>query len=112
MSSVRSSTSTHSWPVIPVRKWVVGSARKSIPSTISRASSSASVGGRARRCRNSGWWRSKLREVTSTRALEKGTIDAAEWVGPYDDEKLGFSKIAPYYYYPGWWEGGTLPTTS
>ncbi len=39
-------------------------------------------------------------------ALEKGTIDAAEWVGPYDDEKLGFVKVAPYYYYPGWWEGG------
>ena len=39
-------------------------------------------------------------------ALEKGTIDAAEWVGPYDDEKLGFNKIAKYYYYPGWWEGG------
>jgi TRAP-type mannitol/chloroaromatic compound transport system substrate-binding protein len=39
-------------------------------------------------------------------ALEKGTIDAAEWVGPYDDEKLGFNKVAPYYYYPGWWEGG------
>jgi len=39
-------------------------------------------------------------------ALEKGTIDAAEWVGPYDDEKLGFYKIAPYYYYPGWWEAG------
>ena len=38
-------------------------------------------------------------------ALEKGTIDAAEWIGPYDDEKLGFVKIAPYYYYPGWWEG-------
>ncbi|HVY49962.1 MAG TPA: TRAP transporter substrate-binding protein [Devosia sp.] len=38
-------------------------------------------------------------------ALEKGTIDAAEWVGPYDDEKLGFVKVAPYYYYPGWWEG-------
>src|SRR5204863_3438127 len=38
-------------------------------------------------------------------ALEKGTIDAAEWVGPYDDEKLGFYKIAKYYYYPGWWEG-------
>src|SRR4030081_494676 len=36
-------------------------------------------------------------------ALEKGTIDAAEWVGPYDDEKLGFYKIAPHYYYPGWW---------
>jgi len=39
-------------------------------------------------------------------ALEKGTIDAAEWVGPYDDEKLGFYKVAKYYYYPGWWEGG------
>jgi TRAP-type mannitol/chloroaromatic compound transport system substrate-binding protein len=38
-------------------------------------------------------------------ALEKGTIDAAEWVGPYDDQKLGFSKVAPFYYYPGWWEG-------
>ncbi|ADE86147.1 TRAP transporter substrate-binding protein [Rhodobacter capsulatus] len=39
-------------------------------------------------------------------ALEKGTLDATEWVGPYDDEKLGFYKVAPYYYYPGWWEGG------
>jgi len=38
-------------------------------------------------------------------ALEKGTIDAAEWVGPYDDEKLGFYKVVKYYYYPGWWEG-------
>ena len=38
-------------------------------------------------------------------ALEKGTIDAAEWIGPYDDLKLGISKVAPYYYYPGWWEG-------
>ncbi len=39
-------------------------------------------------------------------ALEKGTIDAAEWVGPYDDEKLGLAKVAPYYYTPGWWEAG------
>jgi TRAP-type mannitol/chloroaromatic compound transport system substrate-binding protein len=39
-------------------------------------------------------------------SLEKGTIDAAEWVGPYDDEKLGFNKVAKYYYYPGFWEGG------
>jgi TRAP-type mannitol/chloroaromatic compound transport system substrate-binding protein len=39
-------------------------------------------------------------------ALERGTIDAAEWVGPYDDEKLGLNKVAPYYYYPGFWEGG------
>ena len=41
-------------------------------------------------------------------ALEKGPIDAAEWVGPYDDEKLGFYKVAPHYYYPGWWEGGPM----
>ena len=39
-------------------------------------------------------------------ALEKGTIDAAEWVGPYDDLKLGFHKVAQFYYYPGWWEVG------
>ncbi len=39
-------------------------------------------------------------------ALEKGTIDAAEWVGPYDDLKLGLYKVAPNYAYPGWWEGG------
>jgi TRAP-type mannitol/chloroaromatic compound transport system substrate-binding protein len=38
-------------------------------------------------------------------ALEKGTLEACEWVGPYDDEKLGFYKVARYYYYPGWWEG-------
>jgi TRAP-type mannitol/chloroaromatic compound transport system substrate-binding protein len=41
-------------------------------------------------------------------ALEKGTIDAAEWVGPYDDEKLGFARVAKYYYYPGWWEGQAM----
>jgi TRAP-type mannitol/chloroaromatic compound transport system substrate-binding protein len=41
-------------------------------------------------------------------ALEKGTIDGAEWVGPYDDQKLGFNKVAPFYYYPGWWEGGAM----
>ena len=40
-------------------------------------------------------------------ALEKGTIDASEWIGPYDDQKLGFNKVAKFYYYPGWWEGGT-----
>jgi TRAP-type mannitol/chloroaromatic compound transport system substrate-binding protein len=38
-------------------------------------------------------------------ALEKGTIDAAEWIGPYDDMRLGLNKVAPFYYYPGWWEG-------
>lgn len=40
-------------------------------------------------------------------ALQLGAIDAAEWVGPYDDEKLGLFKAAPIYYYPGWWEPGT-----
>ena len=39
-------------------------------------------------------------------ALERGAIDATEWVGPYDDEKLGFHKAARFYYYPGWWEPG------
>ncbi|HZW12358.1 MAG TPA: TRAP transporter substrate-binding protein [Noviherbaspirillum sp.] len=39
-------------------------------------------------------------------ALEKGSLDAVEWTTPYDDEKLGFYKVAPYYYAPGWWEGG------
>ena len=43
-------------------------------------------------------------------ALERGLIDATEWVGPYDDEKLGFHRIADNYYYPGWWEPG--PTVS
>jgi TRAP-type mannitol/chloroaromatic compound transport system substrate-binding protein len=41
-------------------------------------------------------------------SLERGTIDAAEWVGPYDDEKLGLNKVAPFYYYPGFWEGGAM----
>ena len=40
-------------------------------------------------------------------ALERGAIDATEWVGPYDDEKLGLHQIAKNYYYPGWWEPGT-----
>jgi TRAP-type mannitol/chloroaromatic compound transport system substrate-binding protein len=48
-------------------------------------------------------------------ALESGSLDAMEWVGPYDDDKFGerkegdkqiLSKVAPYYYYPGWWKGG------
>lgn len=44
-------------------------------------------------------------------ALEKGTIDASEWIGPYDDERLGLNKVAPYYYAPGWWEGSASITT-
>jgi TRAP-type mannitol/chloroaromatic compound transport system substrate-binding protein len=41
-------------------------------------------------------------------ALDKGTIGAAEWVGPHDDEKLGLHRVAKFYYYPGWWEGGAM----
>ncbi len=41
-------------------------------------------------------------------ALEKGTIDAVELNGPYDDVRLGFGKVAPFYYYPGWWDAGTM----
>jgi len=41
-------------------------------------------------------------------ALERGAIDAAEWIGPYDDEKLGFFKVAPHYYFPGWWESNSM----
>ncbi|MEZ4423603.1 MAG: TRAP transporter substrate-binding protein [Gemmatimonadota bacterium] len=43
-------------------------------------------------------------------ALERGAIDATEWVGPYDDEKLGLQDAATYYYYPGWWEPGPSMT--
>ena len=43
--------------------------------------------------------------------MEKGTIDATEWVGPYDDQKMGFNKVAKYYYYPGWWEGAPIIST-
>jgi TRAP-type mannitol/chloroaromatic compound transport system substrate-binding protein len=38
--------------------------------------------------------------------LERGVIDAAEWIGPHDDMKLGLHKTARYYYYPGWHEPG------
>ena len=41
-------------------------------------------------------------------ALERGVIDACEWVGPHDDMKLGLHKTARYYYYPGWHEPGNV----
>ncbi|HVR52607.1 MAG TPA: TRAP transporter substrate-binding protein [Pseudorhodoferax sp.] len=44
-------------------------------------------------------------------SLEKGAIDAAEWIGPYDDLKLGLNKVAPFYYSPGWFEGSASITT-
>ena len=58
--------------------------------------------------RSSAWCRSRSPAATSIRRWRRARIDAAEWVGPYDDEKLGFYKVAKYYYYPGWWEGGAM----
>ncbi len=46
--------------------------------------------------------------VETYQQLEKGQLDATEFVGPYDDQTLGFAKVAKYYYYPGWWEGGAM----
>jgi TRAP-type mannitol/chloroaromatic compound transport system substrate-binding protein len=40
-------------------------------------------------------------------SLERGVIDATEWVGPYHDLRMGFYQAAKYYYYPGWHEPGT-----
>lgn len=39
-------------------------------------------------------------------ALQSGAVDAAEWVGPYDDTKLDFQAVTDFYYFPGWWEPG------
>ena len=67
------------------------------------------IGGFAGKCcRSSASCRSRSPAATSIRRWRRARIDAAEWVGPYDDEKLGFHKVAQYYYYPGWWEGGTM----
>ena len=63
---------------------------------------------RPRAGRSSAWCRSRSPAATSIRRWRRARIDAAEWVGPYDDEKLGFYKVAPHYYYPGWWEGGAM----
>src|SRR6266853_1437878 len=109
-TSSRTTTSTISRLATPGPRWAVGSARRSRRSPICRASNSASVVSAERFWPSSGWLPSRSRAATSI-PLEKGTIDAAEWVGPYDDEKLGFYKVAKYYYYPGWWEGGTTNHT-
>ena len=64
--------------------------------------------GRRRCWPSSAWCRTQIAPGDVYPALERGTIDAAEFVGPYDDEKLGFIRVAKYYYYPGWWEGGAM----
>jgi TRAP-type mannitol/chloroaromatic compound transport system substrate-binding protein len=67
-----------------------------------------------------GWYRKEIKSVADLKglkppgdiypSLEKGTIDAAEFIGPHDDEKLGLNKVAKFYYYPGWWEGSAQNT--
>ena len=85
-------------------RWADGSARKSRHPKISRTEIPCQ--GFCRHDSHQAWHGAAAACCRSIYpALEKGTIDAAEWVGPYDDEKLGFAKIAKYYYYPGWWEG-------
>ena len=76
-------------------------------STTSRVSRCASAAGPARRSASSASCRSRSPAATSIRRWKRAPSTPTEWVGPYDDEKLGFYKVAKYYYYPGWWEGGT-----
>jgi TRAP-type mannitol/chloroaromatic compound transport system substrate-binding protein len=89
-----------------VPRWAAGSVARSEPSATSRASSSGSAASPAWFSRSSASCPSRFPGGEIYAALEKGTIDAAEWVGPYDDEKLGLAKVAKFYYTPGWWEGG------
>ena len=62
-------------------------------------------------CRASASCRTQIPPGDIYPSMERGTIDAAEWIGPYDDEKLGFAKVAKFYYTPGWWEGSAMITT-
>ena len=95
-------------PAIPARRWAAGSARRSRVSEDLKGLKMRIGGFAGRVLAKLGVVPQQLAGGDIYPALEKGTIDAAEWVGPYDDEKLGFQKVAPYYYYPGWWEGGPM----
>ena len=90
----------------PARRWAAGSARRSRRSPISPGLKMRIGGIAGQVLQKVGVVPQQLAGGDIYPALEKGTIDAAEWVGPYDDEKLGFQKVAKYYYYPGFWEGG------
>jgi TRAP-type mannitol/chloroaromatic compound transport system substrate-binding protein len=52
-----------------------------------------------------GWFRKEIKTLEDLKGLKMRIAGLAGDVGPYDDQKLGFVKVAPYYYYPGWWEG-------
>ena len=97
---------TRSLPAIPAARWVAGSARKSRRRRLQGPEVSDRRLGRQTLAKL-GVVPQQIAGGEIYPALEKGTIDAAEWVGPYDDEKLGFYKVAQVYHYPGWWEGGT-----
>ena len=90
----------------PAPRWAAGSARRSRPSPTCRGLKMRIGGIAGQVLQKLGVVPQQIAGGDIYPALEKGTIDAAEWVGPYDDEKLGFHKVAPYYYYPGFWEGG------
>jgi Bacterial extracellular solute-binding protein, family 7 len=85
----RTTTASVSPQPIPARRWAVGSAKEINTSEDLNAGTILTRLGTVPQ---------QLAAGDIYPALEKGTIDAAEWVGPYDDEKLGFAKIAKYYY--------------
>ena len=89
-------------------RWAAGSARRSRRPPISTGSKMRIGGFAGRVLSKLGVVPQQIAGGDIYPALEKGTLDACEWVGPYDDEKLGFQKVAQYYYYPGWWEGGAM----
>ncbi len=104
-ASARTTTASASPPATPARRWAAGSARSSTTSATCPGLKMR-IGGFAGTIMSKvGVVPQQLAAPDIYPALEKGTLDAAEWVGPYDDEKLGFYKVARYYYYPGWWEG-------
>ena len=93
---------------IPAARWAAGSARRSRRSADLNGLKMRIGGFAGRVLTKLGVVPQQLAGGDIYPALEKGTLDACEWVGPYDDEKLGFQKVAQYYYYPGWWEGGAM----
>ena len=108
--STRTTTPSRFPAATPARRWAAGSARRSRRPEDMKGLKFRIAGIAGMVCAKLGSVPQQIAGGDIYPALEKGTIDAAEWVGPYDDQKLGFNKIAPYYYYPGWWEGG--PQTS
>ena len=95
MSSTRTTTSSPCSPATPAARWAAGSARRSRRSPICKGLKFRIGGFAGKVLQKLGVVPQQLAGGDIYPALEKGTIDAAEWVGPYDDEKLGFNKVAP-----------------